>query len=190
MNQQIPPPPSQLLRKGLSRTMKIIIAIVVVVGVAVASTAAILLSRPSPQTNTLHDISSVTIKSTSTDWTYAKGGFGFVFGIPVDNYDLDYYIVLQISNPTQYSALLKIYGEAHIAQSYLAYTKPADSIVETPVSFELTAYQTINFTIPPFSLDYYKVHLFHTEKNCDVPSSFAANITNVVVNELYREAIA
>jgi hypothetical protein len=177
---QPPPPP-----KGFSKTAKIAIAIIIIASVALASTAAVLLSRPTQnnsQNNTPPDISGVKIQSTSTDWTMVKAGLGFENGIPVDNYDLNYYIVLQISNPTNYTALLKIYGEANISVSYLA-------LSDEPKSFSLTAYQTQNFTIPPYSLDYYKIPLFYTAKNCDVPSSMKTNITNVVVNELYREAV-
>jgi hypothetical protein len=109
-----------------------------------------------------------------------KGGMGFMNGIPVDIYDLSYYVTIQIKNPTSHPAVLKMYGEAQISVSYLA-------LADAPRSFDLKANQTQDFTIPAYSLNYYNLLIFRTEKLCDVPSSINATMTNVVVNELHRE---
>jgi len=128
------------------------------------------------------DISSVQILSNQTFWSMALGGLGFENGRPVDNYDLDAYIVLTIKNPTNHSALLKIMGEGNVSVSYQVFAGE-------PRSFSVFGHNTQNFTIPPYSQDIYKLYLLRTQKNCDVPDSMTVTFSQVQVVELYREAI-
>jgi hypothetical protein len=140
------------------------------------------LSTSQQQEQTPPDISSVQILSNQTFWSMAKGGLGFENGIPVDNYDLDAYIVLTIKNPTRYSVLLKIMGEGNVSVSYQVFEGQ-------PRSFWVFCHNTQNFTIPPYSQDIYKLYLLRTQKNCDVPESMSVTFSQVQVVELYREAI-
>lgn len=128
------------------------------------------------------DISSVQILSNQTFWSMAYGGLGFENGRPVDNYDLDAYIVLTIKNPTKYSALLKIMGEGNVSVSYQVFAGETRS-------FSVFGHNTQNFTIPPYSQDIYKLYLLRTQKNCDVPDSMSVTFSQVHYEELYREAI-
>lgn len=128
------------------------------------------------------DISSVKILNNETFWTIQLGGMGFENGRPIDNYDIDAYITLTIYNPTEYSALLKIMGEANVSVSYEVFEGQTRS-------FSALCHHTENFTIPPYSQDIYKLYLLRTQKNCDVPESMSIIFSEVQVKELYREAI-
>lgn len=138
-------------------------------------------SQP-PEISSPPDISSAQILSNETFWSMKYGGLGFESGRPVDNFDVDAYIVLTINNPTKHSALIKIMGEANVSVSYEVFEGQ-------PRSFSVLCHNTQNFTIPPYSQDIYKLYLLRTQKNCDVPESMTITFTRVEVKELYREAI-
>jgi len=174
-----PPTASKPFLKG--KTV-LIIAIIILASVLSFLGGYFLRTQQQTQNITPPDVSSVQILSSEPFWSMAYGGLGFENGRPVDNYDLDAYIVLTIKNPTKYSAILKIMGEGNVSVSYQVFAGE-------PRSFSVFGHNTQNFTIPPYSQDVYKLYLLRTQKNCDVPNSMSVTFSQVNYEELYREAI-
>ena len=171
-----PPPSPPMTHKGFSKTAKIVIAIIVIASIALASTAAVLLSRPSqnsnnPQNNTTPDISGVQILRNNSYAQISEDGFA-----TQTPYRFHIYITLQIKNPTQYDVTLRIYGEVNITGSDTSGVVSGNHVLDNTVDFSVAKYSQADYQIPLYTSSWW-----YSDSN-----AVSATINDYHISELWR----